>query len=228
MKKLVFDLGGSSLKIGLFQGNELVHSESVELSHTTPNFVKSEIVNQIKKHKTIQESYQISVPGQVVENRIVDFPNLEGNWSGENFEDIGNFCLRNDADCATEYLIKENKITKGRWLSLVFGTGLGTTLVENGIIIENLDLGLIEERGEKIESRISSKKHIGKEEMKSNILDILQFFTRLIAPTGFVFSGGSVKKYNLESGDFKEFNVIVSKNPELAPLLGARLIKCKK
>ena len=228
MKKLVFDLGGSSLKIGLFQGTELVHSESVELSHTTPDFVKSEIVNQIKKHKTIQESYQISVPGQVVGNRIVDFPNLEGAWSGENFEDIGNFCLRNDADCAAEYLIKEYKITKGRWLSLVFGTGLGTTLVENGIVIENLDLGLIEEGGEKIESRISSKKLIGKEEMTSKILEVLHFFTRLIAPTGFVISGGSVKKYNLESGDFKEFNVIISKNPALAPLLGARMIKCKK
>ena len=97
MKKLVFDLGGSSLKIGLFQGSELVRSESIELSKTTPDLVKSEIVNQINKHKTIQESYQISVPGQVVENRIVDFPNLQGNWSGENFEDIGRFSLRNDA-----------------------------------------------------------------------------------------------------------------------------------
>ena len=228
MKELVFDLGGSSLKIGLFHGTEIVHSESVELSHTTPDFVKSEIVNQIKKHKTIQEYYQISVPGQVMGNRIIDFPNLEGNWSGENFEDIGNFCLRNDADCATEYLLKENEITNGRWLSLVFGTGLGTTLFENGMIIENLDLGLIEKSGEKIESRISSKKQIDKAEMKSNILDILQYFTRLIAPTGFVISGGSVKKYNLESGDFKEFNVIISKNSDLAPLLGARMIKCKK
>ena len=228
MKELVFDLGGSSLKIGLFQGSELVLSESVELSHTTPDFVKSEIVNQINKHKTIQEIYQISVPGQVVGNRIIDFPNLEGNWPGENFEDIGNFCLRNDADCATEYLIKENKLTKGRWLSLVFGTGLGTTLVENGMIIENLDLGLIEKSGEKIESRISSKKQIDKAEMTSNILDILQYYTRLIAPTGFVISGGSVKKYNLEPGDFKEFNVIISKNSALAPLLGARMIKCKK
>ena len=228
MEKLVFDLGGSSLKIGLFKGSKLVHSESIELSQTTPDFVKSAIVNQINKHKTGQESYQISVPGQVVENTIVDFPNLEGEWYGVNFGDIGNFYLRNDADCATEYLINENKITKGRWLSLVFGTGLGTTLVENGKIIENLDLGLIEKDGEKIESLISGKKLIDKDEMKSKILEILHYYTRLIAPTGFIFSGGSVKKYNLESGDFKEFKVMVSKDPELAPLLGARMIKCKK
>ena len=228
MEELVFDLGGSSLKIGLFKGSKLVYSESIELSQTTPDFVKSEIVNQINKHKTIQESYQISVPGQVVGNTIVDFPNLEGEWYGVNLRDIGNFYLRNDADCATEYLIKENKIIEGRWLSLVFGTGLGTTLVENGKIIENLDLGLIEKDGEKIESLISSKKLNGKEEMKSKILDILHYYTRLIAPTGFIFSGGSVKKYNLESENFKEFNVILSKDPELAPLLGARMIKCKK
>ena len=228
MEELVFDLGGSSLKIGLFKGSKLVYSESIELSQTTPDFVKSEIVNQINKHKTIQESYQISVPGQVVGNTIVDFPNLDGEWYGVNLRDIGNFYLRNDADCATEYLIKENKIIEGRWLSLVFGTGLGTTLVENGKIIENLDLGLIEKDGEKIESLISSKKLNGKEEMKSKILDILHYYTRLIAPTGFIFSGGSVKKYNLESENFKEFNVILSKDPELVPLLGARMIKCKK
>jgi len=228
MKKLVFDLGGSSLKIGLFQGSELVHFESVELSNTTPDFVKSEIVDQINKHKTMQKSYQISVPGQVVENRIVDFPNLEGNWCGVNFEDIGKFYLRNDADCATEYLINQHEINKGRWLSLILGTGLGTTLVENGMIIKNLDLGLIEKDGGKIESGISSKKLIDKEEMISEILDILHYFTRLIAPTGFIISGGTVKKFSLESRDFKEFNVIVSNDPQLVPLLGARMIKCKK
>lgn len=227
MNNLVFDLGASSLKIGLFKDNQLKDFETVPLVSTTPENVEEEIINQIKKYDTGQESFQISVPGQVVQNKIVQLPNCEGDWSGICFDKIGNFYLRNDADCATDYLIEEYDVNNGKWISLVLGTGLGTSIVHDGIIIENLDLGLIEFDGIKLESLVG-KEVLDRSDFISNLAEIMEYYSRLLRPDGYILSGGSVEKFRLKSDDFHGHEVIIAENSHLIPLLGANMIKCKK
>ena len=223
--KIAIDLGATNLKWGIFEENKLISFHSHPLTKTTPQFVFAEINSIILDSKTKQKIVPISVPGQVVDEKIVNFPNMKGDWKGQDFSSIcRKVVLRNDADCAANYLKSHYKINEGRWLSLCFGTGLGTTIIENGRIIPNLDLGLIEYREQPIERLISSKVNFSKSQFLENIGVILHKFSELFATRNYIFSGGSIAKYVITEDDFdSDYNILIPDNSEKIPLLGSNL-----
>ena len=136
--KIAFDLGATNLKWGIFEEDELISFHTHPLSKTTPEFVFAEIDSIITDSKINQKIVPISVPGQVVDGKIVNLPNMDGNWSGQDFSAI---CRKESLEMMliVPQLLKNKKLMR-KVLSLCFGTGLGTTIIENGRIIPNLDL----------------------------------------------------------------------------------------
>ena len=120
---------------------------------------------------------------------------------------------------------KQYPINDGRWLSLCFGTGLGTTIIENGRIIPNLDLGLIEYSEQPIERLISSKVNFSKSQFLENIGVILDKFSDLFATRNYIFSGGSIARYEITKEDLDmDYNILIADNSEKIPLLGSNLL----
>ena len=224
--KIAFDLGATNLKWGIFEGNELISFNSHPLRKTTPEFVYAEINSIILDSKTKQKTVPISVPGQVVAGKIVNFPNMEGDWKGQDFSSIcRKVVLRNDADCAADYLKNKYPINEGRWLSLCFGTGLGTTILENGRTIPNLDLGLIEYSDQPIERLISSSLNFPKSQFLENVRIILDKFSDLFATRNYIFSGGSIARYGITREDLDlDYNILIADDSERVPLLGSSLL----
>ena len=224
--KIAFDLGASNLKWGIFDEGELISFSSHPLRSTTPEFVFDIINSVITDSNTNQKTVPISVPGQVVDGKIVNFPNMVGDWKGQDFSSIcRKVVLRNDADCAANYLRNKYPINNGRWLSLCFGTGLGTTIIENGSIIPNLDLGLIEYSKLPIERLISSSNNFSKSQFLENVVIILDKFSELFATRNYIFSGGSVARYEIKKEDFDlDYNIVVADNSDRIPLLGSSLM----
>ena len=224
--KIAFDLGATNLKWGIFEGNELISFNSHPLRKTTPEFVYAEINSIILDSKTKQKTVPISVPGQVVAGKIVNFPNMEGDWKGQDFSSIcRKVVLRNDADCAADYLKNKYPINEGRWLSLCFGTGLGTTILENGRTIPNLDLGLIEYSDQPIERLISSSLNFPKSQFLENVRIILDKFSDLFATRNYIFSGGSIARYGITREDLDlDYNILIADDSERVPLLGSVLL----
>lgn len=224
--KIAFDLGATNLKWGIFEGNELISFNSHPLRKTTPEFVYAEINSIILDSKTKQKTVPISVPGQVVAGKIVNFPNMEGDWKGQDFSSIcRKVVLRNDADCAADYLKNKYPINEGRWLSLCFGTGLGTTILENGRTIPNLDLGLIEYSDQPIERLISSSLNFPKSQFLENVRIILDKFSDLFATRNYIFSGGSIARYGITREDLDlDYNILIADDSERVPLLGSILL----
>ena len=224
--KIAFDLGATNLKWGIFKGNELISFNSHPLIRTTPEFVLAEINSIILDSKTKQKTVPISVPGQVVAGKIVNFPNMEGDWKGQDFSSIcRKVVLRNDADCAADYLKNKYPINEGRWLSLCFGTGLGTTILENGRTIPNLDLGLIEYSDQPIERLISSSINFQKSQFLENVRIILDKFSDLFATRNYIFSGGSIARYGITREDLDlDYNILIADDSERVPLLGSILL----
>ena len=224
--KIAFDLGATNLKWGIFEGDELISFHSHPLIKTTPEFVYAEINSIILNSRTNQQIVGISVPGQVVDGKIVKFPNMDGDWKGQDFSTICRTAiLRNDADCAANYLKSQYKINEGRWLSLCFGTGLGTTMIENGSIIPNLDLGLIEYCEQPIERLISCSINYSRSQFLENVRIILDKFSDLFATRNYILSGGSIAKYVLTEDDFdSDYNIVIADNSERIPLLGSNLL----
>ena len=224
--KIAFDLGATNLKWGIFNGNELISFNSHPLIRTTPEFVLAEINSIILDSKTKQKTVPISVPGQVVAGKIVNFPNMEGDWKGQDFSSIcRKVVLRNDADCAADYLKNKYPINEGRWLSLCFGTGLGTTILENGRTIPNLDLGLIEYCDQPIERLISSSINFPKSQFLENVRIILDKFSDLFATRNYIFSGGSIARYGITREDLDlDYNILIADDSERIPLFGSNLL----
>ena len=224
--KIAFDLGATNLKWGIFEGNELISFNVHPLRKTTPEFVFAEINSIISDSKINQKTVPISVPGQVVAGKIVNFPNMEGDWKGQDFSSIcRKVVLRNDADCAADYLKNKYPINEGRWLSLCFGTGLGTTILENGRTIPNLDLGLIEYSDQPIERLISSSLNFPKSQFLENVRIILDKFSDLFATRNYIFSGGSIARYGITREDLDlDYNILIADNSEKIPLLGSSLL----
>lgn len=224
--KIAFDLGATNLKWGIFEGNELISFNSHPLRKTTPEFVYAEINSIILDSKTKQKTVPISVPGQVVAGKIVNFPNMEGDWKGQDFSSIcRKVVLRNDADCAADYLKNKYPINEGRWLSLCFGTGLGTTILENGRTIPNLDLGLTEYSDQPIERLISSSLNFPKSQFLENVRIILDKFSDLFATRNYIFSGGSIARYGITREDLDlDYNILIADDSERVPLLGSILL----
>jgi len=224
--KIAFDLGATNLKWGLFEEDELISFSSHPLSSTNPDSVYAQINSIILDSKTKQKTVPICVPGQVVDGKIVNFPNMDGDWKGQDFSAIcRKVVLRNDADCAANYLKNEYPINNGRWLSLCFGTGLGTTIIENDNIIPNLDLGLIEYCEQPIERLISSSIKFSKPQFLENVRIILDKFCDLFATRNYIFSGGSIAKYVITEDDFdSDYNILIPDNSEKIPLLGSNLL----
>ncbi len=224
--KIAFDLGATNLKWGIFEEGELISFNSHPLRKTTPEFVYAEINSIILDSITKQKTVPISVPGQVVDGKIVNFPNMDGDWKGQDFSAIcRKVVLRNDADCATNHLRNKYPINEGRWLSLCFGTGLGTTILENGRIIPNLDLGLIDYCEQPIERLISSSIDFSKSQFLKNVKIILDEFSILFATRNYIFSGGSIARYEITKEDFDlDYNILIADDSERIPLLGSSLL----
>ena len=224
--KIAFDLGATNLKWGIFEGDQFISFHSHALRKTTPEFVFAEINSIISDSKINQKTVPISVPGQVVAGKIVNFPNMEGDWKGQDFSSIcRKVVLRNDADCAADYLKNKYPINEGRWLSLCFGTGLGTTILENGRTIPNLDLGLIEYRDQPIERLISSSINFPKSQFLENVRIILDKFSDLFATRNYIFSGGSIARYGITREDLDlDYNILIADDSERIPLFGSNLL----
>ena len=224
--KIAFDLGATNLKWGIFEGNELISFNSHPLRKTTPEFVYAEINSIILDSKTKQKIVPISVPGQVVAGKIVKFPNMDGDWKEQDFSAIcQKAVLRNDADCAAHYLKNKYPVNEGRWISLCFGTGLGTTIIENGKIIPNLDLGLIEYNELPMERLISSSINFPKSQFLDNVRIILEKFNDLFATRNYIFSGGSIARYKITKEDIDlDYNILIADDSEKIPLLGSNLL----
>ena len=152
MNALGIDVGGSGFRIGVFNlatgalVGELqrhVHGESTE-----PEAVLSALRAALKAtgwHGPIGMGF----PGAVENGRPVTAPNLGEAWVGsdigaslETFHG-GQFALINDADAVAvaerQYGVGHGKAA--RVLTLTVGTGLGTTLHENGTLVPNLEYG---------------------------------------------------------------------------------------
>ena len=152
MNALGIDVGGSGFRIGVFNlatgtlVGELerhAHGESTEPQTVLPAL--RAVLKAIGWHGPIGMGF----PGAVEGGRPTTAPNLGEAWVGcdigaslQPYHD-GRFALINDADAVA---VAERHHGAGhgkavRVLTLTVGTGLGTTLHENGTLVPNLEYG---------------------------------------------------------------------------------------
>src|SRR6266702_1269879 len=136
---------------------------------------------------------KILATGPVLHNRPVAEPrNLAKGWVGFNYRVAFNRPVKIVNDAAMQAL---GSYRSGKMLFLGLGTGLGTTLILDGIV-EPMELAHLPYKKATYEDYVGARgleKH-GKKKWRRNVEDVVERLKAALDATDVVLGGGNVKK----------------------------------
>lgn len=189
MKVLAIDVGGTHVKILATGQKEKREFESgLKL---TPKLMVAGVKKLAKDWS--YDVVSIGYPGPVLRNRPVAEPhNLAKGWVGFNFEKAFGCPVRVINDAAMQAL---GGYKKGKLLFLGLGTGLGTTLIADGII-EPMELGHLPYKKATYEDYVGLRglEKYGKKKWRKLVSDVVEKLTAALEPDDILLGGGNVHK----------------------------------
>lgn len=188
MNVLVIDIGGSNIKI-LATGQ----TERIKIPSGS-NFSPEEMVNLVKENAKNwkYEAVTLGFPGVVKNNKIVNEPiNLGIGWTSFDFEAAFGCPIKIINDAAMQAL---GSYEGKNLLFLGLGTGLGTALVFNKMIIPMEAAHLPYKKGtfESHLGKVYLQKY-GSVKWEKNILECIAYFSHAFQPEDIVLGGGNSK-----------------------------------
>ena len=189
MKVLAIDIGGTHVKI-LATGQKEKREFESGLKLTPKLMVAG--VKQLAKGWEY-DVVSIGYPGPVMQHRPVAEPhNLAKGWVGFNFEKAFVCPVKVINDAAMQAL---GSYKKGRLLFLGLGTGLGTTMIADGII-EPMELGHLPYKKATYEDYVGLRglEKYGKKKWRKYVTDIVEKLAAALEPDDIVLGGGNVHK----------------------------------
>jgi polyphosphate glucokinase len=189
MKVLAIDVGGTHVKL-------LASGQSASREFVSgPKLVPKRMVTSVKEI-TADWSYDVAsigYPGPVLRNRPVAEPfNLGRGWTGFDFEAAFGCPVKVMNDAAMQAL---GSYKGGKMLFLGLGTGLGSTMVVNGIV-EPMELGHLPYKQKTYEDYVGQRglEHWGKHKWRRYVEDVIARLIAALEPDDVVLGGGNVKQ----------------------------------
>jgi polyphosphate glucokinase len=189
MNVLVIDVGGTHVK-ALVSGQH----ES-RIFDSGRELIPERMVSGVKKitGDWRYEAISIGYPGPVLHDRPIAEPfNLGRGWVGFNFQAAFGHPVRLINDAAMQAL---GSYRGGKMLFLGLGTGLGSTLIVNGII-EPMELGHLPYRKHTYEDYVGQRglELRGKRRWRRHVAEVVAKLVAALEPEDVVLGGGNVKQ----------------------------------
>jgi polyphosphate glucokinase len=191
MNVLVVDVGGTHVKI-LATGQ----TDRREFP-SGPALTAADMVAGVKKLADgwAYEAASVGYPGPVLHCLPVAEPhNLAPGWVGFDYQAAFGCPVKIINDAAMQAL---GSYKGGKMLFLGLGTGLGSTLIVDGIV-EPMELGHLPYRKGTYEDYVGIRglKRCGKKKWRKHVADVIARLTAALEPDDVVLGGGNVKKLN--------------------------------
>ncbi len=165
---LGIDIGGTGIKaapVDVQAGRLLTAREKLPTPQPAAPAPMAEVIGQLVHHFSWRGPIGITFPGVVSGGTIRTAANLDHSWIGVNAvsflgEAIGQpVTVLNDADAAgiAEMQFGAGRGVQGTVLLLTLGTGIGSALFYNGVLVPNTEFGHIEIHGKDAETRASER-----------------------------------------------------------------------
>ena len=204
------DVGGSGVKGGIvdLDTGQLI-GERFKLATpqpATPDAV-AETIGAVVREFGWTEKLGVTYPGVVTDGIVRTAANVDKGWIGVNAPDVISAQLDgqavtvlNDADAAG---LAEEKFGAGRdntgvIVLLTFGTGIGSAVIHNGVLLPNTEFGHLEVGGKEAEHRAASsikeKKGWSYERWTEEVTRVLIAVENAIWPDLFIAGGGISRK----------------------------------
>jgi polyphosphate glucokinase len=206
---LGIDIGGSGIKaapVDTDQGQLLAERVKLETPHPAMPDAVAKTVAQLVEAFSWSGPAGVTFPGVVVDGVTHTAANLDPAWVGLDTRALFNQAtgltttLINDADAAglAEMSFGAGAGQQGTVLMLTFGTGIGSALFRQGVLVPNTEFGHIEIRGKDAEHRASERakeEHdLSWEKWAERVDEYLEHMERLTAPDLIIIGGGISRK----------------------------------
>ncbi len=209
MQILGIDIGGTGIKaapVDTTKGTLLTERIKVETPRPArPEPVAAVVARHVKNFKWTGP-VGIAFPGVVVNGVTMTAANLDPAWVGLDTRALfdkaadASTSLVNDADAAglAEMRFGAGVGHQGTVLMLTFGTGIGSALFRDGILVPNSEFGHIEIRGRDAEKRASERAKelhdLSWGKWAGRVDEYLRHVEALTAPDLIIIGGGISRK----------------------------------
>jgi polyphosphate glucokinase len=204
------DVGGSGVKGGIVDlDTGLLIGERFKLptpQPATPDAVADTVAAVVREFGWT-EPLGVTYPGVVTDGIVRTAANVDKGWIGTNARDAISakldgqaITVLNDADAAG---LAEEKFGAGRdntgvIVLLTFGTGIGSAVIHNGVLLPNTEFGHLEVGGKEAEHRAASSVKENKdwsyERWTKEVTTVLIAIENAIWPDLFIAGGGISRK----------------------------------
>jgi polyphosphate glucokinase len=186
---LVVDVGGSHVKLMRSGDDEKRRFDS------GPNMTAAQMVDGVRD-ATADWDYDtvaVGIPAPIHGGRLaVDPVNLGKGWVGYDFEAAFGKPTKIVNDAAMQAV---GSYDGGRMLFLGLGTGLGSAVIDRGLV-EPMELGHLPFRKKTFEDYVGTAglEKLGKKDWQKAVFETADHFFRAIQPDYIVLGGGNVKE----------------------------------
>ena len=204
------DVGGSGVKGGIVDlDTGLLIGDRFKLptpQPATPDAVSDTIAAVVREFGWTC-SLGVTYPGVVTDGIVRTAANVDKGWIGTSAQDVISAKLNgqrvtvlNDADAAglAEEKFGAGKDNSGVIVLLTFGTGIGSAVIHNGILLPNTEFGHLEVGGKEAEHRAASsvkeRKEWSYERWTVEVTKVLVVVENAIWPDLFIAGGGISRK----------------------------------
>jgi polyphosphate glucokinase len=208
MQAFGIDIGGTGIKgapVDLATGKLVTARKKIATPHPATPEAVTEVVKEVAQSFGWTGVVGATFPGVVVNGTIRTAANVDKSWIGTDAaglfgKAIGTgVAVLNDADAAgiAEMTFGAGVGVQGTVLMLTFGTGVGSALFVDGVLVPNTEFGHIEIRGKDAEKRASERGKTdhgwGWKDWTERVSEYLQHLEALLSP-GLIIVGGGISK----------------------------------
>jgi polyphosphate glucokinase len=209
MRLLGIDIGGTGIKGALVdphKGELVTDRLRIETPQpATPESV-ADVVGQLARHFEWSGPVGCTFPGVVRRGTVETAANVDKAWIGVDAAALfaqTTECpttVVNDADAAglAEMLHGAGKGRSGTVLLLTLGTGIGSALFVDGVLVPNTEFGHIEVKGHPAEKRaaesVREREDLSWHKWSHRLNEVFDVLERLLSPELLIIGGGVSKK----------------------------------
>jgi polyphosphate glucokinase len=208
MQVLGIDIGGTGIKgapVDIATGKLLADRNKIATPRPATPEAVAEVVREVTQSFSWTGPVGATFPGVVTSGTIRTAANVDKSWIGTDAAALfgkttgSDVVVLNDADAAgvAEMTFGAGLGVKGSVLMLTFGTGVGSALFADGVLVPNTEFGHIEIRGKDAELRASERAKTehdwGWKDWTARVSEYLQHIEALLSP-GLIIVGGGISK----------------------------------
>jgi polyphosphate glucokinase len=206
---LGIDIGGSGIKgalVDVTKGELLSERHRIPTPQPATPEAVAETVAKLVKYFDYSGQIGCTFPAIVQHGVVHSAANVDKSWIGQDADALfsaATHCdvhMLNDADAAgvAEMAFGAGRDNLGVVFMLTFGTGIGSAVFTEGILLPNTELGHIELDGREAEPWASAKarkeQKLGWKKWSKRVSAYLTYLSALFSPDLFIIGGGVSKK----------------------------------